>query len=120
MIDCCFAREENGVLTAFEHHDHMTLLTERNGAEAGCRTGLLYYRQTEYLQGGVHEDQEGFFVLEGSGSARVGEEEFPLEPGTCFLAPAGVYHTIKRNSGCPYVKLFYFHAAIDCGAIRRE
>ena len=120
MTDRCFAREEDGVLTAFEHHDHMTLLTERNGAAAGCRTGLLYYRQTEYLQGGVHEDQEGFFVLEGSGSARVGEEEFPLEPGTCFLAPAGVYHTIKRNSGCPYVKLFYFHAAIDCGAIRRE
>ena len=39
MIDCCFAREEDGVLTAFEHHDHMTLLTERNAGRGFYITG---------------------------------------------------------------------------------
>lgn len=112
MNKTCFIQEQDGERTSFPSHDHVTLLTEQNGCAAGCQTGLLYYRQTEYLQGGVHEDQEGFLVLEGVGAARVGEEEFPLRPGTSFLAPAGVFHSIKRDESCPYVKLFYFHASV--------
>ena len=112
MAERCFVREQEGCREAYAYHDHVTLLTNRNGCAAGCRTGLLYYRQTEYVQGGVHEDQEGFFVLEGQGRAQVGEEEFPIEPGTSFLAPAGVPHYIKRDESCPYVKLFYFHASV--------
>lgn len=97
----------------FEQYDYTQLLTEKNGCLAGCRTGILSYRQTEYIQGGVHDDQEGFYVLEGYGSAKVGDEEFPISPGSCFIAPARKYHYIRRAPECPFVKLFFFHAASD-------
>lgn len=106
-----FVCEREAERISFAHHDYVELLNETNGCTAGCRTGLLYYRQTAYHQGGVHDDQEGFFVLEGSGTARVGDREFPISPGTSFIAPAGAYHYIKRDEGCLFVKLFFFHAA---------
>lgn len=105
--------EKEQVYQHFEHHDYLELLGEENGCRAGCRTGLLVYRQTEFIQGGVHEDQEGFYVLEGRGRAKVGEEVFSLEPGTSFIAPAGMEHYICRDADCPYIKLFFFHAFSD-------
>lgn len=97
----------------FEHHDYLELLNKSFGCVSGCRAGLLLYRQTEFIQGGVHEDQEGFYVLEGRGYAKVGNEEFPIEEGSCFIAPAGMHHYICRALDCPYIKLFFFHAATD-------
>ena len=105
--------EREGQLRHFEHHDYMELLNSVNGCTAQCRSGLLYYRQTAFLQGGVHDDQEGFYVLEGHGRAKVGDCEFPISPGSCFVAPAGKEHYICRDGDCPYVKLFFFHAAAD-------
>lgn len=98
---------------SFEYHDYVELLGESNGCTAGCRTGLLSYRQTEFIQGGVHDDQEGFYVLEGHGWAKVGEDEFPIAPGSSFIAPAGLWHYIRRDDDCPCVKLFFFHAAVE-------
>lgn len=111
-MEAC-THESSGALERFAHHDHMALLGPAQGGRAGCRAGVLYYRQTAYLQGGVHDDQEGFYVLEGTGAARVGEVEFPLSPGSCFLAPPGVYHAIRRDETCPWIKLFYFHASAE-------
>jgi len=96
----------------FEEYEYIPLLNEDNGCLAGCRTGLLLYTQEEYKQSGVHEDQEGFFVLEGVGKAVVGENEFSLSPGSCFIVPPGLYHSIKRDVTCDYIKLFFFHAAV--------
>ncbi len=96
----------------FDEYDYVPLLDAENGCRAGCRTGLLMYTQLEYIQGGVHEDQEGFYVLEGTGKALVGESEIPLCPGTCFIVPPGLYHYIKRDAGCSRIKLFFFHAAV--------
>ena len=96
----------------FKEYEYIPLLTEENGCQAGCRTGLLVYTQVEYIQGGTHEDQEGFYVLEGAGRALVGESEFPLSPGTCFIVPPGFYHSIKRDIPCEYIKMFFFHAAV--------
>lgn len=98
---------------SFEHHDYVELLTEANGCSAGCRTGLLIYRQTEFIQGGVHDDQEGFYVLEGHGKAKVGDDVFDIGPGCSFIAPAGMWHYICRDESCPYIKLFFFHAAVE-------
>jgi len=98
---------------SFEHHDYVELLTADNGCSAGCRTGLLSYRQTEFIQGGVHDDQEGFYVIEGTGRAKVGDDEFAIGPGSSFIAPAGMWHYIARDESCPCVKLFFFHAAVD-------
>lgn len=96
----------------FEEYEYIPLLTEENGCQAGCRTGLLMYTQLEYKQGGIHEDQEVFYVLEGTGSALVGESEFKLYPGICFIVPPSLYHSIKRDKECDYVKMFFFHAAV--------
>lgn len=95
----------------FEYHDYIELLNDENGCVNGCQTGLLWYRQTEFIQGGVHEDQEGFFVLEGHGRALVGDSEFAISEGSNFIAPAGERHYICRDEDCPYIKLFFFHAA---------
>ncbi|MEW6550251.1 MAG: cupin domain-containing protein [Spirochaetota bacterium] len=96
----------------FGEYAYIPLLSEENGCRAGCRTGLLSYFQEEYGQGGVHEDQEGFFVLEGTGKAQVGEREFSLSPGSCFIVPPGLRHAIKKDPACDHIKLFFFHAAV--------
>ena len=95
-----------------EHFDYIQLLDEKHGAVAACVAGVLSYTQEEFIQGGIHEDQEGFYVLEGSGAALVGETEFQLSPGSCFMVPAGYYHAIKKDKHVPHIKLFFFHAAI--------
>lgn len=100
------------VTQSFEHHDYIELLNKENGCAAGCCAGILVYRQTEFIQGGVHDDQEGFYVLEGCGMAKVGDSEFPIAPGSCFIAPAGKYHYVRRDPDCPCVRLFFFHASV--------
>ena len=37
------------------------------------------------------------------------EEEFELSAGTCFYAPAGVYHQIKKSKKCDKLRIFLFH-----------
>lgn len=88
-------------------------LNEKQGCVAGCCAGMTVYNNTEYTKGGVHQDQEGFFVLEGCGMASFGEEEFAVYPGLCMVAPAGVRHRIKRNEDSEAVKVFWFHSAVN-------
>ena len=95
-----------------EGHVSYRLLDGRNGCLAGCCTGMSVYTATEYPAANSHEDQEGFVVLAGSGWAKVGDEEFRLEPEVSFIAPAGVKHCIKSDSADAPVKVFWFHAAI--------
>ncbi|MDF2614646.1 MAG: hypothetical protein K0S71_2432 [Clostridia bacterium] len=93
-------------------HHAFSLLNEKNGCIAGCCTGISVYYLEEYGIPGVHEDQEGFIVMEGTGWAKVGDEEFRIEPEVSFIAPAGVTHTIKKDTGSVPIKVFWFHAAI--------
>ena len=83
-----------------------------NGCVAGCRAGVTYYQNTEYKKPGIHDDQEGFIVLKGSGMALIGDEEFAIEEGTAFIAPKGTPHTIKSNSNDEPVLVFWFHSAV--------
>ena len=46
-----------------------TLLDEKQGCVKGCRMGVSLYRSTEYHMPQKHDDQEGFFVLDGKGYA---------------------------------------------------
>jgi len=107
-----FINEKDVIPVKYKDYFFKEMLGEKNGCLAGCRTGILIYTQEEYRQGGVHVDQEGFFVLSGSGSAIVGDEEFSLEPGICFITLPGTYHSIKKDTSCSYIKLFFFHAAV--------
>lgn len=88
------------------------LLTASNGCVNGCCAGISIFSNTEYAMANTHEDQEGFFVISGDGWAKVGETEFPIEPMTSFIVPAGVSHTVKRNAESTPVTLFWFHAAV--------
>lgn len=88
------------------------LVNEKNGCVAGCKTGISYHLKSEYPDSQAHEDQEGFLVLEGTGWAMVGDQEFKLEPETAFIVPAGVEHTLKRDEDSEAFKVFWFHAAV--------
>lgn len=89
-----------------------TLLDERHGCVNGCRCGISVYTRDEYAGANAHEDQEGFFVLEGRGKALIGGEELVMEPGICFVVPAGVPHAMKRDKDCEACKVFWFHGAV--------
>lgn len=106
MAEYC-RNEQDGELIRFENHDYMELLTDKNGCRAGCRTGLLYYRQTEYIQGGVHDDQEGFFVLEGNGWAKMGEREFPIAPGFKLHSTSGNVALYPQKSKLSLCKIIF-------------
>lgn len=88
------------------------LLTAENGCVDDCVAGVTVYEDTEYQESDCHEDQEGFFVLEGTGYAKVDDEEFPISPGTAFMAPAGALHWLRRDENCPYVAALWFHSAL--------
>lgn len=93
-------------------HYSYDLLDEHNGCIAGCKTGVSLYTCVDYQQPGNHKDQEGFFVLDGKGSVKIGEEYIELYPGISFIVPAGVNHSIKSSSAEIGVRVFWFHAAI--------
>ena len=87
------------------------MLKEAQGCVNGCCAGVSVYYTTEYKAPGMHKDQEGFIVLEGTGWAKIGDEEFRLEPNISFIAPVGVKHSIKCDLASNPVKVFWFHAA---------
>jgi mannose-6-phosphate isomerase-like protein (cupin superfamily) len=93
-------------------HISYDLLGEQNGCVNGCKTGISIYDSLEYGKPGVHTDQEGFLVIEGTGWARLGDQEVRLEADVSFIAPAGVPHTIKRDPESKHVKVFWFHSAV--------
>lgn len=88
------------------------LLSAENGCVAGCCSGITVYADTEYKKPGVHDDQEGFFVLEGEGYAKLDDLEFPIAKGDSFIAAAGVAHSIRTNKGCEPVKVLWFHSSV--------
>jgi len=88
------------------------LIGKDNGATSGFCMGVSYYALTEYGKSGVHDDQEGFYVLQGYGMAKVGNEEFPVKPGSCFIANKGVPHTMKRDAASQPIKVLWCHGAV--------
>ena len=89
-----------------------TLLDDKTGCVNGCRCGISIYRHKEYKKEDIHDDQEGFFVLEGKGFAKVDGEEFVMEPGMAFMVPAGVKHATKCDPEYEFCKVLWFHGAV--------
>lgn len=94
------------------NHRGGTLIDNSHGARNDFCMGISYYDAEEYGEPGIHKDQEGFYVLEGTGTAQVGDEEFEICPGTSFIAHAGVPHSIKKNPESKPVKVLWCHGAI--------
>ncbi len=108
----CFIKLTDVVPIKEDGHISYEMLTEKNGCVAGCCAGISIFPETEYPLAAVHDDQEGFCVLEGSGLAKVGKQEFPIEPEVSFIVPAGTPHCIKKDPASKPVKVFWFHSAI--------
>ena len=89
-----------------------TLLDERHGCVNGAKCGVTFQTKEEYGKSSAHDDQEGFFVLEGHGKALIGDEEIELRPGVAFMVPAHVEHVMKRDRDCEVCKLFWYHASV--------
>ena len=87
------------------------ILGAAHGCVKGFCMGVAVYDTTEYATPGVHDDQEGFFVVSGEGMARVGDDEFAVRPGLYFVAAKGVPHAIKTTGNEP-VKVIYAHGAV--------
>lgn len=89
------------------------LLTQDNGCVNGCCSGITIYSDYEFsTKMGCHEDQEGFYVLEGEGFAKLDDLVFSIKAGDSFIALPGVKHTICTKEGCQAVKVFWFHSGI--------
>ena len=89
------------------------LIGDAQGAECGFCMGISYYDGEEYLAPGVHDDQEGFYVLEGTGTADVGGTEFRIRKGSSFLAGKGVPHRIRRDHTSGPIKVLWTHGAVS-------
>lgn len=88
------------------------LIGAAHGAVRGFCVGIACYDKEDYGTPGIHEDQEGFYVLEGSGMARVGADEFRVGPGSAFIAARGVPHTMRRDRNSPPIKVLWCHGAV--------
>ena len=87
------------------------LLGRSHGTTNGFNSMVGVYTSTDYVITGTHTDQEMFFVVEGTGTALVGDQEFPIRPGATWIVRPGQAHGIKRDPGSPHVKAFFVHGA---------
>lgn len=108
----CFNNEKNIEYQNAAGHKGGKIIDEQHGAVNGFIMGISIYDAEEYGTPGVHEDQEGFYILEGKGKAKVGEEEFDISSGTAFVAPAGVKHIMKKDKDSGPLKVLWTHAAL--------
>ena len=84
------------------------LFNETNSPINGFSAMFNEFTNDTYLKPGIHEDNEGFYVVEGSGSIQIANQEFTLGPGSAMIVPANTLHAIKKNSAnC--LKIFLFH-----------
>ncbi|MBC5580471.1 cupin domain-containing protein [Anaerofilum sp. BX8] len=83
--------------------------SEEESACKGFKAMMNHFYNEEYIVPyGLHEDNEGFYVVSGKGKMIIGSEEYDLAPGVAMLAPAHVPHAIKKTS-CEELEIFLFH-----------
>ena len=81
---------------------------ENTPVNACCAMFKIFFGE-EYPQPGVHNDNQGFYVISGSGKMMLNGEEYDLEPGCTMFAPAGMPHAIKKvGSEDIHVLLYHF------------
>ena len=106
-----YRNKEDAVLTETDaKHGFWKMMDEKTGCGSKVWSAIGYNADTESHFGAVHDDMEVFLVLEGSGWAMIGEEEFPIKKDTCYVAPAGVRHGTRSDSEEHPLRLYWFHA----------
>jgi len=97
--------------TKYETHEGAELIGLKNGTKNGFCIGISVYHSEHYGKPGIHNNQEGFYVIEGTGKAKIGDNEFSISPGMGFLVMANVAHTIKKDPNSIPIRLIWAH---DC------
>lgn len=108
---CCIHEDEVSAIQG-DGLVYKNLITNSQGAINKFMLGVTEYIAEEYQTTGIHEIQEGFYVVQGEGTAKIGEEEFPIWPGSSFTAAEGVPHSVKKSPGSVPVKLVWIHGAM--------
>ena len=89
------------------------LLTSDNGCLDGCGSGITNYSETEYNGiGGAHDDQEGFYVLSGSGFVLLDGVEYEICEGDSIMVAPHVHHTFRSRYTIQPLKVLWFHSAL--------
>ncbi len=77
-------------------------------AEPGHQLAMRYVELTGIVTPHTHDVEETIFYIEGRGSARVGEKEIKVKPGTMLVIPPGSVHSSIREGFEPlrYLAIF--------------
>ena len=90
---------------------------ERVLVDAKAMSNLMTLGDLVFEPGAVvprhhHDEQEAFYVFEGSGTVWLGDEAFELAAGDAMLVPAGVSHKFHNDSGRPW-RMAWVYAGLD-------
>ena len=96
MRSYCDADESRRVDSGHGHWA-LPLLGPEHGCVNACAAGVSYYTDVQFTPPAVHDFQEGFLVLSGTGEAEVGGQCFALRPMRSFLVPAGTRHALRSG-----------------------
>ena len=103
------ARPEEDNRLSFPGAYSYPIFTEANTPVPACCAMFNIFFSEEYPQPGVHDDNEGFYVISGTGKMLLDGKEYDLVPGCAMYAPAGVPHAIKKvGSADMHVFLYHF------------
>ena len=86
----------------------LPIFTADNTPIPGSIAMVIVFKADAYGKPGVHDDNEGFFVISGEGKMVIGDTEYSLQEGCAMLVPAGTAHMIKRT-GEAELKVFIYH-----------
>lgn len=67
-----------------------------------------------------HEQEEIYFILEGTGEMCVGEERHPLTAGQAVYIPSEAYHQLTNLGAEPLVMIYCYGPAGDVAHWRQE
>ena len=85
-----------------------------NAPVSGCAVMVNHFRNRAYPADlGVHDDNEGFYVVEGTGKYIIRGREYDLRAGTSMFAPAGMPHGLKNTGEGPLVVFIYHFPATE-------
>ena len=76
--------------------------------EPGHQLAVRYVELTGMVAPHTHDVEETIFYIDGGGSARVGQKEIKVKPGTMLVIPPGTVHSSIREGLEPlrYLAIF--------------
>lgn len=66
------------------------------------------------------EQEEIYFIVEGSGEVCVGEERSPISSGQAVYLPPGVFHQLTNTGDAPMTMLYCYGPAGDVAHWKQE